>query len=370
MLRLSGEGLAPSIRLGEGTFPAVVVGCGGDGEVAVYNDGHEPLSLASVVVDSAEFQVTGWSQEIAAGGEGSLQIRFLPAGSGDRGTALRVGSDDPLQPVAGMSVSGLGYEGERVEESWRFWPSNPTDILLLTDDYGDGRAAEGAAAYVAALRQRNIDYALTALSGAGACPGHPAIAGRGDTTLQGEAVFRRAFDAAGGAWDGALAGLAAEVAAESRAGGCLSGFLRPGADLEVLIVSGGPAALLAGDAEALLGLAGRVRVSAMLPDGCGDAAAYAPLVAQTDGQQEDLCQEDWGSAFARLADIPTGSQPVSYPLQQVPVTGTLEVAVEGVSWPEWSYDPQQNAVLFGAEQIPAVGAEVVIRYVSAVTCEE
>lgn len=370
VLRLEGQGAAPLIRLGEAALPATVVGCTGEGSVRVHNDGRAALTLASVEVEAAggaEFEAVGWPEQIGPGEAGEIAVSFRPSGSGDRGAILRVGSDDPLQPLVGAAVSGLGYEGERVEESWRFWPANPTDVLILTDAYGDSRAGDAAAAYVDRLREQDVDYQIAALSGAGACLWHPASADRADTALQAEAVIGRAFGGPGGAWDGALAGLAPEVEAAAAPGGCLEGFLRDGAGLEVLIVSGGPAAVTETEADALLRLAPGARVSALLPQGCGDASAYAGLVARTGGVEEDFCQEDWAGVFAGLAEIPVTDHSVSYPLAQAPVVETVEVEVEGVGWSGWSYDAGGNAIRLDGEP-PPLGAEVVIRYVAAVSC--
>jgi hypothetical protein len=199
---------------------------------------------------------------------------------------------------------------------------------------------------------------------------------RSDTTLQAETLLDRAFAGTAGAWDDDLVGLATDALALTGVGDCLAGFRRPGADLHLLLVSDRPSqANAAAQAAALAATVlapAELRVSALVPTagGCGSPAPdYAGLASMYQGQAFDLCAADWSEAFLEFASLPAGRDAVRYALAEVPVASTIEVYVEGVTSTSWSWDPAGNAVVFDHEETPALGAEITLRYVSAVACE-
>lgn len=379
LVRLEGRGSAPVVEVGETLADPVVLGCAGAGEVGVSNPGSEALLFESVSSSSTEFAVVGWPDRVPPEGEDRVRFTFTPGGGGARGTVLTLQTNDPARPAVAVSVSVLGYEGERVEERFTYTPSNPTDILFLVDGGATmeellTRAPPGIDAFVDKLRDSNIDYQVTGVSSGGPCPeDEPAYASRYDTSLRTEALLERAFGGAGGAWDDDLLGLAAGSLDETRHGGCLEGFRRPGADLHLICVTDGPASVDVGDR--ILDLAadwGTLRLSALTPadDDCGDPDdAWEDAVTTTDGVLADLCAESWIDAFTDFATLPPGSEAVSYPLAEPPVASTLVVTVEEREFEQWSYDEVANAVVFDGDSVPALGAEVAITYVLAVACE-
>lgn len=379
LVRLSGVGTAPVLETGEPNLPPVVLGCAGEGRVPLANAGSEPLVFAGATVASSEFAVVDLPDALAPGETGDVLVRFAPAGGGPRGTTLLLRTDDPARPEAGVALSALGYEGERVVESFRYAPTDPTDILFVVDT-GGGMAAHLQKAeavvpsFVDALRDANLDYQLVGLSGEGPCPGPLGFATRSDTSLVAERVLEWAFDGGTGAWDADLLGLAVAALEETGPGACLDGFRRDDADLHVVLVSDndaqGDVDAAAADLEDAVGDAG-LRISALLPGSdCGGATEGYARVAETHGGTvEDLCAPDWTDAFLAFASQPAGGDAVRYALAEVPVVATLEVEVEGAAWTDWSYDADANEVVFDGGQTPALGAEVVVEYVSAVACQ-
>lgn len=380
IVRLVGEGTAPVVALGEVEAEPVVLGCTGEGTVPVENRGREALAFAGVSSSSAEFEVVGWPDEIPPGGTDRVRFRFTPQGGGQRGGVLTIVTNDPLTPEAAVSLSLLGYEGERVEERFTYTPSNPTDILFLVDGGASmaeplTRAPDGIQAFVDKLRDSNVDYQVAAVASGDPCPDDaPPFATRYDTSLRTVSVLERGFAAPGGAWDDDLLSLAAEALDGTVPDACLAGFRRPEADLHLIAVTDGP---YAGDIPAqTLALAatwGTLRLSALVPAdaGCGvEGDAWEEAVLTTGGVLADLCAEDWTAAFTAFATLPPGADPVRYPLAEVPVVSTLAVTVEGGKFELWSYDAAENAVVFDGDAVPALGAEVVITYVRAVACEE
>lgn len=379
LVRLTGRGTAPVLETGAPDLPPVVLGCAGEGEVPVANAGSEPLVFASADVSSAEFEVVDFPDTLEPGESGTVVVRFAPAGGGPRGTTLSLRTDDPARPEAGVSLSALGYEGERVTESFRYAPTDPTDILFVVDT-GGGMTTQVQKAeavipdFVDALRDDNLDYQLVGLSGAGPCPGPLGWASRSDTSLVGERVLEWAFAGESGPWDADLLGLAVASLAETGAGGCLDGFRRDDADLHVVLVtdtdSQGDADAAVAALEDEVGDAG-LRISALVPVAdCGGRPDDYVRVAETHGGTvEDLCAPDWTEAFMAFASQPAGENAVRYALAETPVLATLEVLVEGATWTDWSYDGERNEVVFDGGQTPALGAEVVVEYVSAVACQ-
>ena len=151
---------------------------------------------------STEFAVVGLPDEIPPGGSDTVELAFTPTGSGSRTTSLVLGTNDPATPEVSVVVSALGYEGERVTESFRYAPSNPTDILFVVDT-GSSMAERLLAAdaaittFVDAIRNSNVDYHVSAMGSAAACPTTtPGFATRTDTGLQTASVVVQGFLAA------------------------------------------------------------------------------------------------------------------------------------------------------------------------------
>lgn len=380
VVRLVGVATAPVLVAEEPSFEPVVLGCTGGGQVRLTNAGSEPLVVESAWVASEEFAVGTLPGTLAPGTTGVLEVSFTPAGGGNRGTTLLVRSDDPAHPETSVLLTGLGYEGERVTESFRYRPSNPTDVLFVVDTEGVfaariSQADDAAGAYVDALRDTNVDYQLAALSGDAACPSSTPYATRSDTSLAAERVLEHGFHDASGAWDEDLLGLALAALDETGVGGCLEGFRREEADLQLVVVTDGPSdadvAAQADAVEALFAEDVDLLVSGLLPlSDCGvPAEDYAAVAETRGGVVEDLCAADWTDAFLAFASLPETEDAVRYVLAEAPVASTIAVRVEGATWSAWSWDTAGQAVVFDADTRPALGAEVEVEYVSAVACQ-
>jgi hypothetical protein len=381
-VRLLGVGTAPVLSVGTATVDPVVLGCSGAGSIPLTNTGTEDLLLTGATLEGTEIAVTVLPERIRPGESGTVGLSFAPAGDGARGDTVLLTSNDPLHPAIGVLVSGLGYEGERVSETFHYTPSNPTDLLFLIATAGGmtsqlDKAVDAIPLFVQTLRAANIDYQLAALSSDAPCPGSsPGWADRSDTTLQTEAVLERGFGGASGAWEDDLVGLAAEALAHTATGDCLAGFRRADADLQLIVVSDGPsrtdAAAEAATIAANLQDPASLRISALVPlrDTCGEEAEdFEALADEYDGTARDLCAADWADAFLHFAALPHGDGAVRYALAEAPVVSTIEVLAEGVPFETWTWDADRNAVVFDGDQVPAYGAEVTVRYVSAVACE-
>lgn len=379
-VHLVGEGTAPVLEVGPATSAAVVLGCTGELEVPVHNAGSEGLGFDGARVTSEEFRVVDLPDALGPGASDTIRVAFTPASGGTRDASLVLASNDPLQPELAVPVSALGYEGARVSETFRYAPSNPTDVLFLVDTgaaattwYGPAEAA--ATAFVDALRDANVDYHLASLGSGSACPGTtPGWTDRTDTALRSASVVLRGFESPGGAWDHDLLGLALTALPLSEPGGCADGFRRADADLHLVLVTEAEAPPdLSADLVTLAGLVADdagFRVSTVVAlGGCGgDPVGWRAATDPTGGVEVDVCADDWSAGFVDLADLPAGYDPVWYPLAEVPVPSSIEVRVEGVPFDAWTWDATENVVRFDGGSVPALGAEVEITYVLAVSC--
>lgn len=373
---LSGLGRAPVAQPGDALVEPVVLGCAGRGSVPVTNTGSRALELQAVTATAPEVQVDAWPVALAPGERGEVTFTFTPDFGGTLDAALVLTTNEPDGGVS-VPLSLLGYEGEQVEQSFYFTPSDPTDVVFVVDADAvasvAGSIGDAAAAYVDALRAQNVDFQLTAVSGGSPCPAAPAYATRADTALRASSVLSRAFAGAAGVWDDDLLGLAAQVVDAAVPDACLAGFRRPDADLDVVVVALGPSGADVDAEVAALreGAPAGLRVSALVPTSgsCGTRADdYLLAAASTDGETQDICRADWTAAFEAFARVPAGAGQVRFPLAEVPVPSTISVEVGGVAQSGWTYSEDDHALVFAADAV-AIGAEVRIRYVSAVACE-
>lgn len=90
------------------------------------------------------------------------------------------------------------------------------------------------------------------------------------------------------------------------------------------------------------------------------------LANQTNGVLGDICQADFGTSMAAIADRITLLS-TQYFLDRVPVLGSIRVSIDGVATPEsstngWTYDPAANSIQFHGTATPQQGSNIVVNY--------
>lgn len=187
-------------------------------------------------------------------------------------------------------------------------------------------------------------------------------------------------------------GLAAALAAltEPLVSGANAGFLRPEADLAIIVVTDeddsslGEPSHYARRLRALKGLGNELTVSFSavigdLPDGCvspgdenilwGEAEAgtrYAEVAQETGGIVASVCAGDWSRTLTDLALQFSGLRRI-FPLSAKPVDASLRVEVDGRPVARsrddgWVYDAQTLSIQFLGTYVPPPGSTVRIRY--------
>lgn len=392
-LALSGEGRAPVTSVEVEGAPPAAFGCASEGRVRLHNVGNEPMRIDRLgVLDGTDWQVEARSNvELEPGGTLETPVVFQPAWTGAPGgardTLLEFRTNDPLRPNLQVPLEGLAYEGALVVETFDYAPGIDADLLFVADTSGVMSAyvqfAEGALpAMLNAMDAGAVEQNLAALTTASNCPvSQPpwmtdrwSVVARTDllmATLGGEAGTRndRLIDYAA---DALSAGAAT----------CLSGFLRPGAQLHVVVIAG-RAEGSDRDADVLRALledvapdAGEVVVSAVISTNSSDCggvaygAGYAELALSTGGEVVDLCGDDWAAGFERIGTgiALDGRGALTRPLDRQPLLESLRVKVDGVTFEGWTYDATANAVRFAEETAPDAGSAVEISYMNAVDC--
>lgn len=374
---LRGVGHAPVLVTHAAALPATVLGCSGLGEVLLENRGAEALSVLPTA-SGDDFEVVGWEDDIGPGESAPVTVRFTPTAGGERAGLLLLDTNDPLHPQASVPLSALGYEGAHVTESFVYAPARDTDVIFAVEGgalAGDARLGPALDAYAERMVAAQVDVRLASIPTAGPCAVRaPLWAELGDSALRMVTVLENGFDGASGPWDADLVGLVETTLWHAEPGGCVDGFRREDAALElVLIGATAPSADPTTTWQALrdtLPEETEVRIDLLVADGdaCTGAEAYLPLAAATEGVVGNLCGASWEEAFTAFASLPRSTREMRYPLAEEPVTGTVEVRADGVPLTSWTWDADANAVVIGVESPPDFGAELHIDYVSAVSC--
>lgn len=395
VLRLSGRGTAPLVAVSTGSPSGVPVGCSRAIPIEISNQGSEPLLVQDAWISgTSTFLAPEFVPfELAPTEHNTLYADFAPGWDGTGGTfeaELHIQTNDPATPYTSVQLSELVYPGDQVTERFIYAPGVETDVLLLVDTGGvmaahvdKGRAA--VEALIDRYESGAVDYQAVGIGGASACPSHT------PTLLHPDLPYWDILDGLGSPFDapygpGSDQLLTHALAAldQTGTGGCLEGFLREGAHLQLIIVagtaesSGTVAGDLAAALEDLAPQAASVEVSVLIgteeSPACGVAygQGYAEAALLTGGVIQDLCAASWEDAFERfgLSAVERSEGGLSAPLPRPAVQETLTVKADGITYEDWSYDAEAQALVFPAHSPPPSGSEVVVDYIAQVECPD
>ena len=186
-----------------------------------------------------------------------------------------------------------------------------------------------------------------------------------------------------GAGSNQLLSLAGNTLAEAESG-CLAGFLRPGALLHVLVISGQSDGSHQSIDTQLSNIwshapnALDVMISAIVAteeDGCQGAhygQGYTDAAISTGGEIGDLCAASWETVLENVAwrSGRRAEGGLSVTLGQAPVSETINVKIDGMTWTDWTYSAPDNAVRFSETNAPVAGSYVEIFYLQAQECSQ
>lgn len=98
---------------------------------------------------------------------------------------------------------------------------------------------------------------------------------------------------------------------------------------------------------------------------CGEESIegvrYAEAATLTGGLVASICEPDWSSFLGQLGVQAVGLTRV-FPLACGAKDGSVRVAVDGVDVEGWAYDPEGRAIVFDEGATPSRGSEIVVEY--------
>lgn len=329
---------------------------------------------------------------LALGDRLEVEVAFAPAGDGPHEGALRILTSAAPSPIL-VPLYGEGGGPAARAEVFPV-PAPKVDVLFVVDDsatMGPAQAALSQAmpVFTAAMTQRGADVHLAFVttdmedpSRSGAFYGSPLILTSATPGL-GEQLIGRSLPGISGS--GTEIAVAAAVAALTPplSTGVNQGFVRPGADLVVVIVSEEDeqspstptlAQLLvtlrqaSGSGELrLAGIVGPANGECTGPYGpAANSPRYAQLLALAGAPPGLYCQP-MAEALEVVADVAFGG--TRFPLSGPPVVGSLGVKVNGTSVPArngnqpvWDYELIGNQVVFLDRSAVPAGATVEVDY--------
>ncbi len=381
---ITGAALEPELLLYPNPldFGVVPLRCSLALPVHLYNDGLAPLEVTAIGQDGE-----GWSVDLpfvlpltlAPGEEAVVDVRLTPSSEAETTGALYVTSNDlvPLRTAAQRGAGTLDGSGEEVFVQGD-GPWEKTDILLYVDgscSMADDQRnlAANAASFAEALEGWSLDWQLLVATRDSGC---------GNGWLDVDTISSDALLTAVGGPVGTFteAGLTiARNAVAATDGGCNDGFLRPDSKTTIILVSDEPEQ----SRETPEALVDEIRdaapsatihsVAGDVPRGCATAApgtGYDEAAALTGGAFLSICDADWGSYFTTIAERAASGQTDTFSLDGWPDPTTIAVTVDGGTAVGWSYDADQNAIVFEAAHLPAPGATITVTYALDATCED
>jgi hypothetical protein len=304
--------------------------------------------------------------------------------------------------LAPLFVAVSGDSAANAQNIETFASSGPgvVDVLLIVDDSGSmseeqARLSAAAPALLARGDAAGADYHVgVTTTDPGPSP-FPIGTLRGTPRYVTSVSATRIADLTaavnqgvnGSGTEEGLAAAAAAVTDATLLAGTNLGFLRPNAELAVVILSdeedfspGTVTSYVQAMANRSIGIPGSLRIFGITggPSGCntpGGAAdpglRYEDAATQTGGFTRSICEADYTAITNEIADaIFLGTRAV-YPLASRPAPGTVEVRINGTLLPatngvvvNWGLDYQAAQLIFVGGNGPPAGAAVEVRYQS------
>ncbi len=394
VLELRGQGSAPVVGMTEPGRASAAFGCSDELVVEIFNQGDRPLTVSDVDVLSPDpawsLQLDPSPFQLHPGGRTQVRVRFAPGwdetSGGLRNALIQVVSDDPQAPELSQLLEAVAYEGPQVSERFTYRPGHSVDLLVVADTAGVLAAhaqhlADASAGLATLLETNNVSLQLAGLTGASICPASSPAWSAADTPADDRAALL-ATALSGPTGPGSTMLVEHAIAALFERPDCLTGFLRPDAQLHLLVLAGGPdqsprgAEAQLADLAAAVPSASGVAVSAVIPvtaspcAGTSYGAGYADMAIESGGAIADLCAASLADGMEAVAgaSLRATSGGLRHVLAQEPEPDSISVRVDGRSWEAWSYDPRDRAVVFGDDSTPETGAEVEIDYVPLSDC--
>lgn len=381
---LSGQASGPSPLMSATQAEDTLLWCASHVAAKVENGGPDVLTVRDLQFadhpDCASFVITEdvVGTDVEEGARLDLPVSFRPVKPGPHACGLHLVTDVSTAAIA--TLRGTGLPNTIAQERFRVSDGSGANVLLLFDDdatdLGDARnkLSTGLGTLVTQLREQSVDFRITAASTSDACTVGPFTHGtpmNSDDDIL-ELLRDNLFDESGTAWANQPLALMTEVSGKTGTL-CFSGWYEDHEPLHTIIVAGRDDAsgrtANAWVNAAMADLPGGVSISVIsASDECSVPAERLEAAARlTSGLELDLCAANWTNHWYDLARHTAllREQRRAFTLAAPPLEGSVQVAVNGIATTDFTV--VDEVVTVGAN-VPD-GAEVLVRYADAGTCE-
>lgn len=384
-VQLSGLGSVPELTISPDPhdFGVLDIPCSETVLLTLANTGAEPLVISAIdhVSDGSFtlFDDNALPVTVPVGASTDVEVVWTASAAGLAEGELIVTSNDPREVVASTQTGTadyVDYEQEVVEI-----PENPpVDVLFAIDqscsmDTHSTLLGSNFSAFIGAIDDVTTDWQLGVANVDDGCLIDGVLTA---STPDYTGTFASAAvqgDDPGGlqTYSEKLLQLADLALSQTDPGECNAGFLRPGANLHIILVSDEPNRSpqpwtnYQASFESHLTDPDLLTVSAVLDDSnCGyGGEGYPEIVNATGGLVLDLCGS-WSSSVDSLGEESV-EEVDTVQLVSPAAPSTLEVSIAGASATGWSYDDATNSVSFDPPL--AEGTTVTLDYAVLATCE-
>lgn len=379
-VQLQGTGLFPELLVDPDPYDygEVVILCGWEKTFTLQNVGQALLRISGVAHSGDGFELTDVPPlpiELEPEQSAELTLLFNPGLTGQVTGSLVFETNEPWGTES-YTQTGEGIDPNTIVETWR-QPDGPwemSDILFYVDQSGSmgndqANLSNNFDQFIATLDEYISDYQIMVSTKDDGCHNGTIIT---PETSDAATVFSNAVRGQGGWYTEAGLTITLEALEHTDPGECNDGFARDGAKVMPILVSDEPEQSRSGWStlvEDIVDIAPTASISAIagpVPGGCSTADAgygYYESSLATGGLFFSICDSDWGSNLQDLAVLATAAPFEVFPLTGRPVrVDSIVVTVDELQNHDWSWDEEDNAVVFPSELIPEPLSWIEISY--------
>lgn len=377
---LRGEGQYPALAITPKPYDlgSVAPGCEKAGSVDLVNVGTAPLTVTSAVVVGAGFTtVDPPAFPLVLEPDASVPLGLAIAGDvlGEVDALLYVASDDAagvtIAPVSAYVESPPDEAADHLVQPYGDF--DQTDILVYVDQSGSmaddqARLAANFSDFAYNLEASSMDWQVVVATADDGCASGGIFS---PFTADVVTKFSQAVRGSEGRFTEAGLTIADHALQKASGSGCNAGFLRDGAKTLALLVSDEPEQSPASwdslvfDLQALAPTISIAGIVGPAPRGCATAelgSGYIEAAGATAGVVYSICEPDWTDYFQELTSLLSDEPKDRLVLDWVPELSTLQVTLDGAEWTEWSWNADENAIVFNPDAIPQGGQRVEATY--------
>ncbi len=378
-VELTGLGMFPILEVHPNpyNYGYVPISCTFDGILDLDNVGQAPLIISEMLHQGVGFQLVDTPDlplTIQPGQQEQLTVAFSPPEVGDYSGMLWMTTNGISQQVtATQTATGAEYQ-EYMDEFWQ--PDGPwekVDILFYVDQSGSMRndqknLASNFDQFTYFLEDYLDDYQIMVVTNDDGCHNEVIITADYDYA---DLIFSQAVSEGGGQYTEAGLLLTHKAVGLVDEGECNEGFAREDAKLMIVLLSDEPDQSPASwdtYVESIMDTYPQATMSAIagdVPGGCATAVpgtGYYEAANATGGAFFSICDSNWGTNIRTLAQLSAGSPTDTFQLTYEPVEDSVQVQVDGESAWDWTFDTEQNAVVFDSDAVPDSGSHIEITY--------